>query len=149
MSAVALEVTTAETVKQAAFNRLDPELWNVLTDDDHIAEFQLAAKSLRTTLQAQLSEYKENVSNGYWREDADWYRRTKALDARVIALLQDLRRRLKDQDRRHLDRVVERRYKHLREAIIAHREATFTGYEPTEEDRLLWTALDEAWFIEG
>jgi hypothetical protein len=56
MSVVALELTCEETVKQAAFNRLDPELWNVLTDDDHIAGFHVAAKSLRTTLQAQLSE---------------------------------------------------------------------------------------------
>jgi hypothetical protein len=148
MSVAALELTSEETIKQAAFNRLDPELWNVLTDEDHIAEFHLAAKSLRTTLQAQLSDYKANVSNGYWREDTDWYGRTRALDARVIALLQELKRRLKDRDRRHLDRVIERRYQHLRHAIMAHREATRAGYEPTEEDHLLWTALDEAWSIE-
>jgi hypothetical protein len=138
---------TDELIKQAAFNKLDPELWNFLTDDDHVVDFQVATRALRSTLQDQLSTYKSDVAAGRRSEDVEWYDRTRALDARVIALLQALSPRVKDCNRRKNDRLARCRYMHLRRAVMAHREATRAGYEPTEEDRLLWMALDEAWSL--
>jgi hypothetical protein len=138
---------TDDIIKNAAFNKLDPELWTALTHDDHIVDFYMATKSLRSTLQAQLSTYKGKVAEGLLPEDTDWYERTKALYARIIGLLQALRPKIKDRTRRHYDRLGRIRYKLLRQAIIAHQEATLAGGEPTEQDRVLWTALAETWAL--
>jgi hypothetical protein len=131
-------------IKQAAFNGPEPEVWNVLTDDDHIVDFHAATKALRSSLQSQLTTYKMDLINGL-AENVDWYGRTNSLYTGTIGLLQPLRPKVKDRDRRHYDRLGRIRYKLLRRAIIAHRKATLAGGEPTEQDRLLWAALVEAW----
>jgi hypothetical protein len=46
---------TDSMIKQAAFNQLEPELWDVITDDDNIDGFYAATKTLRSSLQRQLS----------------------------------------------------------------------------------------------
>jgi hypothetical protein len=134
-----------ELVKQAAFNRLDPELWNVLTDDDHIEDFHVATKALRRTLQTELITYRRNVADGCWPEDAEWRDRASVLHKRTSRLQQALLLKIKDRTRRHYDQLGRIRYKLLRQAIIAHQEATLAGGEPTEQDRLLWAALGETW----
>jgi hypothetical protein len=138
-----LEITDS-MIKQAALNKLEPELWTVLTSDDHIDDFQVATKALRSSLFSQLTTYKTGVINGQ-PEDVDWHGRTSSLYEATNRLLRALRLNIKDRNRRHYDQLGRIRYKLLRRAIIAHQEATLAGGEPTEQDRLLWTALAETW----
>jgi hypothetical protein len=138
-----LEITDSMII-QAAFNELAPELWTVITDDDHIDDFHDVTKALRRSLQDQLAAYKTDTMNGQ-PQNVDWYCRIKALEKRLNRLLQALRQKIKDRTRRHYDRLGRIRYKLLRRAIIEHQEATLADGETTEQDRLLWTALAETW----
>jgi hypothetical protein len=140
-------IPSDDMIKQAAYNSLDLELWKLLTDDDHIVEFLAATKALRTSLRDQLAVYKTHTADGLG-QDIDWYNRIKGLERRIIALLDVLRQKIKERNRRVNDNLVSARYGHLCRAIRAHRRATLAGSEPTEQDRLLWVALNDAWSMD-
>ena len=91
-------------VRQAAFNSLEPELWNIITVDDHIVDFQDAAKALCFSLEGQLTAYKADVLSGR-PEDADWHKRTSALYDRITRLLRALGPKVKARNIRHYDQA--------------------------------------------
>jgi hypothetical protein len=140
---IAQPTITDTIVRQAAFNSLDPELWNAITDDDHIVDLQGAARALCSSLEDQITTYKAEVLNGR-PEDADWYARTHWLYVRIRGLLKALGPKVKARNVRSADQLARIRYGHLRRAIIAHQERTLADGEPTEQDRLLWMALEES-----
>jgi hypothetical protein len=119
-------------------------VWRIITDDDHIVDLLGTTKALRSALQYQLTTYKTDVLNGR-PEDADWHGRTKALYVGIVRLEQSLGPKVKARNIRHYDQLARLRYKMLRTAIIAHQETTLASGEATEQDRLLWMALEETW----